>query len=296
MKYIHILFLFLASYSSAQGTRIVYDYHFIPNLLKKDSLTKEIVYLDIQEQGSKFFSQKQFLSDSLREEYFKNMRATGAINTNFTGLNPGLVKYTVTKSYPNFTTLLLYPINRNNYAIKNEQPIQWNIQQETKRIDKFTAQKATTNFGGRIWTAWFTQELNFQDGPYKFSGLPGLILEMQDATETHRYQFMGIKKLEKKSKTNELDTTPNKTIVVIGNSNDKPIEISEARFLQLWKAYKNDPVKDMRQLLGQGNVKMKLNIDGKELSDPNEILRTMEKNQRENIKNDNNPIEPSLFP
>lgn len=280
-----------------QGTRIAYDYQFVPNINQKDSIKKEIVFLDIRKDGSKFYSQKQFLSDSLRDDYFKKMRASGSININFRGTNPGLVKYQVTKSYPNFDIVLKMPINRNNYAIKNEKPIVWKIDSETKKIDKFTVQKATTDFGGRSWTAWFTQELPFQDGPYKFSGLPGLILEMEDATQTHVYKFSGIKKFDDvEIKESADNTTSSRTMVIIGGSNDKSIDVNEAKFLQLWKEYKNDPVKDMRQTLGQGNVKMKLNINGKEISDPNEIIRSMEKTQRENIKNNNNPIEPSLFP
>lgn|GEM_PF-2545543 len=49
-------------------------------------------------------------------------------------------------------------------------------------------------------------------------------------------------------------------------------------------------------MLSQGNVKIKMNMDGKEITDTNDIIRNMEKSQKESIKNDNNPIEPSLFP
>ena len=45
--------------------------------------------------------------------------------------------------------------------------------------------KAVTEFAGRKWTAWFTEELPFQDGPYKFRGLPGLIVKLEDATQSH---------------------------------------------------------------------------------------------------------------
>ncbi|MFW2135013.1 GLPGLI family protein [Chryseobacterium sp. TY4] len=296
MRHLQLLLLLLSISIFGQGTRIAYEYEFVPNINLKDSIKKETVFLDIRKNGSKFYSQKKFLADSLHDEYMRKMRATGTRNFNYKGNNPGAVKYTVEKSYPDLNIVLKTPINTNNYAIKNEKAIVWKIDPETKKIDKFTAQKATTDFGGRSWTAWFTQELPFQDGPYKFSGLPGLILEMHDSTATHAYKFIGLKKfddIEIKESANESNA---KTTVIIGGSNTKPFEVTEAKFTELWKEYKNDPVKDMRQMLSQGNVKIKLNMDGKEITDPNDIIRNLEKNQKESIKNDNNPIEPSLFP
>ncbi|WP_313027341.1 GLPGLI family protein [Soonwooa sp.] len=296
MKHLNLLLLLLSISIFGQGTRIAYEYEFAPNINQKDTIKKETVFLDIRKDGSKFYSQKQFVADSLRDQYFKQMRASGTINTNFKGTNPGMVKYNVTKSYPDYNIVLKMPINTNNYAIKNEKSIVWKIDPETKKIDKFTAQKATTEFGGRSWTAWFTQELPFQDGPYKFSGLPGLILEMQDATGTHAYKFLGIKKFDDVEIKESANDSNGRATVIIGGSKGKPLDVTEAKFTQLWKEYKNDPVKDMRQTLSQGNVKMKLNMNGKDISDPNEIIRTMEKSQKEAFKNDNNPLELTLFP
>ena len=63
----------------------------------------------------------------------------------------------------------------------------WTIGTEQKTVAGYTCQKATTEFGGRTWTVWFAPELPISDGPWKLCGLPGLILEAQDA-EKH-YQF-----------------------------------------------------------------------------------------------------------
>ena len=45
-----------------------------------------------------------------------------------------------------------------------------------KKIGEYEAQKATTEFGGRQWTVWFTEAIPFPDSTYKFSGL-GLIVK-----------------------------------------------------------------------------------------------------------------------
>ena len=56
----------------------------------------------------------------------------------------------------------------------------WNITSEKKKIEAYNCLKATTIFRGREYIAWFTPEIPLSDGPYKFWGLPGLILEIQD--------------------------------------------------------------------------------------------------------------------
>ena len=75
------------------------------------------------------------------------------------------------------------------YISSENVPIfKWKITKETKNIGSFTCYLATTNFRGRNYNAWFTKQLSFSDGPWKFNGLPGLILEVID--EKNEYQFL----------------------------------------------------------------------------------------------------------
>ncbi len=60
---------------------------------------------------------------------------------------------------------------------------EWEISDETKEILGYQCFKATTDYRGRRWTAWFAPEIPVQDGPWKLCGLPGLILE---AIDNHR--------------------------------------------------------------------------------------------------------------
>lgn len=64
----------------------------------------------------------------------------------------------------------------------------WEITSDTDTIKGYYSQKALCKFGGRDWEAWFTPEIPYSDGPYKFCGLPGLILKVKDV-EGH-YDFM----------------------------------------------------------------------------------------------------------
>lgn len=63
-----------------------------------------------------------------------------------------------------------------------EVTIDWKIEDKTKKIGGFNCQKATALFKGNHYTAWFTSEIPVSFGPWKFYGLPGLILECYDST------------------------------------------------------------------------------------------------------------------
>ena len=74
--------------------------------------------------------------------------------------------------------------------------IEWNILPETKDISGFAVQKAKTSYAGRNYTAWFTSEIPIPDGPYKFNGLPGLIIKIADKKEYYVFKLTGFKSLK----------------------------------------------------------------------------------------------------
>ncbi len=55
----------------------------------------------------------------------------------------------------------------------------WKLEKETKEILGYSCQKATCDFGGRKYEAFFTSDINVPNGPWRFHGLPGLILEVK---------------------------------------------------------------------------------------------------------------------
>lgn len=85
--------------------------------------------------------------------------------------------------YPNKNDTLInidYIDDKQILYFENHTKIIWEIKDETKIISNYNCNKATATFRGRKYTAWFTSELPITTGPWKFHGLPGLILEISD--------------------------------------------------------------------------------------------------------------------
>jgi len=71
-------------------------------------------------------------------------------------------------------------------------PINWEISTDSKMIQSFKVYKATTEFRGRKWTAWYSPDLPFPFGPWKLCGLPGLILEASDDSGVFNFSVSSI--------------------------------------------------------------------------------------------------------
>ncbi|QXP78924.1 MULTISPECIES: GLPGLI family protein [Winogradskyella] len=74
----------------------------------------------------------------------------------------------------------------------------WVITEESKKIGEYVCYKATTqNFRGRNYEVWFTYDIPVPTGPWKFHGLPGLILEVHDDKNIINITFNNIKQNNK---------------------------------------------------------------------------------------------------
>ncbi|MBF8457931.1 GLPGLI family protein [Kaistella sp. G5-32] len=286
MKKIAFL-LFFGLMVSAQNTRVIYEYKFRPDSSKSDSLKTEWMYLDINKNGSKYYSKNSFESDSIVAESIKKQMASGArsisVSRNSQG---GEVKDEVEKTYPDYKIYLISSLGNDAYKVLEDRKPEWKISPDKKQISSFKVQKATTDFAGRKWIAWFTTDVPVQDGPYKFSGLPGLIVDVSDETGSHKMELKGIKKIAT-TQIEDFDTKGKD----IPFTRKKPLDVSRKQYLKQLKQYENDPVQGMREILAQPNSKVKINVNGTEISDPKEVLRYMEKDARDEMKKNNNKIE-----
>ena len=89
---------------------------------------------------------------------------------------------------------MIRDIRKKFFLVTDELNYKWNITNETKKINEFTCYKATTTFRGNNFEAWFTPDIPINAGPWKWYGLPGLIVE---ATDTDKSVVFKLEKVEK---------------------------------------------------------------------------------------------------
>lgn len=96
------------------------------------------------------------------------------------------------------TATYFHSIWGDHYCYEETMPnIKWAITESKETICGYACKKATTTFRGREWTAWYTEELQINSGPWKFNGLPGLILKVEDDKKEHTIEAMQIRKSKK---------------------------------------------------------------------------------------------------
>jgi GLPGLI family protein len=140
------------------------------------------------------------------------------------------------------------------YLIEESMPaINWKISNETMKIGSMECQKATSHFKGRDYTAWFTTEVPFHAGPWKLSGLPGLIVEAYDTNKEVVFKFDNMEEAVPFVKAAEATQTPGTPKLIMFGMDDanadpnviaiptNAVKTTEKEFKNLQEAMRKDP-------------------------------------------------------
>lgn len=164
-----------------------------------DRAKSEDMILFVGKKSSKFMSYNYYqfdfegrkaeregrLSEFLNEETIKSFGAT--------------INYSVYKNFPhNYCT---YTQSVMPTLLAYEEPMdvyKWELIDLIDSIGNYIVHCAQTEYGGRNWIAWYTTDLPINDGPYKFSGLPGLIIRMYD---DKKHYIFDMEKMERPAET-----------------------------------------------------------------------------------------------
>jgi len=176
--------------------RVFYEAKTAKDASRPENKDTDYMVLDIGEKGiSRFFSDNRRRMDSMMLE---SMNRGGPIQINTNTINNSGISSTgdskeIFKNYPAGRITVTDRISASDYLYEEpKHDFKWQIEPETREILSYSCQKAVTDFRGRRYEAWFAPDLPVNDGPWKFSGLPGLILSVEDSNKNFSFQAIGI--------------------------------------------------------------------------------------------------------
>lgn len=187
IKLIALLILASFSYSKAQGNKQIFaNYEF--NNFNSNKIKGINLYIGANEAFSEFYNLKVAsdtmyideysdtvnfkieVSDSIGNQYYLNPK--GIIFRDHIYVENKLKPYIVNEPIPEF-----------NWILKNE----------TKYIDHFKCNLAMLKFRGREYEVWYTTEISTPFGPWKFYGLPGLMIYAETKDKNFRFKLKSFK-------------------------------------------------------------------------------------------------------
>lgn len=284
MKKIGIIALALFIQTAfAQANRFVYQVTMKSDAANKNDIKTENAYLDISQEKSLFYSENRFKRDSIMQKNFQSGGGRGFNREQMEELRSN-INYSVEKDRTNQKTLFKDRIGRDVYTYEEDRPLNWKISSETTKIGEYKVQKAETDFGGRKWTAWFTTDLPYQDGPYKFGGLPGLIVKVEDAQGDYSFDLMKNYKIPEIAALNQFGNT---------------IKVKRTDFIKQQEKFKKDPMSFMSQGGGGGFSQTRVMGSGGNRGgggrggnqNPADMKKRMEERVKDEAKKNSNPIE-----
>lgn len=102
---------------------------------------------------------------------------------------------TVLQNHPQGEMSVYSVIPPNDYMYKEKlHGIQWSLGNETDTICGYVCKQATGEYGGRKWIVWYAPEIPSTFGPWKFCGLPGLVMLAYDTANIHRFEAIAFRK------------------------------------------------------------------------------------------------------
>jgi GLPGLI family protein len=162
------------------------------------------------------------------------------------------------------------PLVMDTYLIEDALPvIDWKISSDTATFGGLHCQKATVHFKGRDYTAWFCPDMPLHVGPWKFNGLPGVIVQVYDAKKDVQFMFDGVEKVVFTPKTDDQPSGPKtdgpgpRMITIGGGDGGDPnviqlpkndIKTTDKEFAKLQAALRKDPDAFVQSMMAARNA------------------------------------------
>ncbi|MCW1147023.1 GLPGLI family protein [Flavobacterium lacisediminis] len=183
---IFFCFLFVSFFCFSQDNSLKVEYY---ETVQQNS---EII---IKKSGKLYFSKDYtfYKSEFIKTESNGSQKKSDVININ-NGKNKDFSEILINNKNKTLVERLYENLFLKNYYSVNEAKPQmkWIILNEQKKISNYNCKKAKTTFRGRTYEVWFTEKIPVSSGPWKFSGLPGLILSVEDVEGVYKWEVKSI--------------------------------------------------------------------------------------------------------
>ncbi len=177
-----------------------YRYERISKLKTKPTeYETDTMHLQIGRQCTKYGSRNRFFTDSIIylvdiSGEISSLEARRHIRAHLTKFRDRLYK-----NYPQgFISDHRYIAVHKGTQYLLQEPLpdfDWKLIDKDSIVNNFSCKKATLRYAGRDYIAWYTPEIPISEGPYKFGGLPGLIVKIADTQNHHVFQLIDFGKV-----------------------------------------------------------------------------------------------------
>ncbi|MBT8244835.1 MAG: GLPGLI family protein [Winogradskyella sp.] len=174
MKSLKVLIVLIAFFSNAQEKNVLLaiDYYHATHFKSMPTEIKVNAFLTY---------------NGIHSSYEMDYTGTSSQSDEEVDISEGQIMFKVKSDknpilYKDFSSKEIYSIERivlKPFEVKDSFEIfNWSLKDEYKTILGYKCQMAIMSFRGRDYVAYFTTDLPFSIGPWKFEGLPGVILEV----------------------------------------------------------------------------------------------------------------------
>ncbi len=273
---------FLALNAQQTANRFFYELTFKPKKEKSET-EKVMTSLDITKDKSIYQDFTVPAQDSIIKMEIEAMEKSGTWKDMSKSIKMPKFSFKIYKTYPDMTVSYMDRISTKLFKYDDPVTFNWKILPDKEKIGAYNTQKATTEFGGRKWTAWFSTELPFQDGPYKFHGLPGLIVKVEDDEKNYSWTLQGNKNVENWEEFSFAEKANTK----YGMSNTA-VATTKEKFTKSYENFKADPLAEARPYMTPEFLNRTMPGSSKTFG---EMMKEQEKLLKDFFGSNNNPIE-----
>jgi GLPGLI family protein len=173
---------------------VKYKYTFYPDSNRTTGAAVSDMILQVGSNVSRFSEQVDVFSDSLLYFYPSDRTKFQKISDFYNSHESHIFStFKIYKDFPNKGDIyfLTHRGSKVHYAVlEKDVNMNWKLDNNSDTIILgFSCKKAFTKFRGREYIAWYTSDIPINDGPYKFRGLPGLIVLIYDKQNHHRFEI-----------------------------------------------------------------------------------------------------------